>query len=238
MATFPPRFELSSLDGTNGFRLDGIDPPDNSGQSVSGAGDVNGDGVDDLLVGAPYADPGGRTSAGETYIIYGRSGAEIDGTDGVDRLRGDVARNAIEGEAGNDRLEGLANDDALLGGDGRDQLFGGDGDDVLDGGAKRDILLGGAGADIFVLAHTDAFDLVRDFDLAQGDRVRIAIAGVTDAIGAVDGRLVRAGDSGTSLLLELDADLDAANGFAAQALATLSGAAGLTLGQVLEHGVF
>ena len=35
---------LSALDGTNGFRLNGIDTGDNSGRSVSSAGDVNGDG--------------------------------------------------------------------------------------------------------------------------------------------------------------------------------------------------
>ena len=46
---------LSQLDGTNGFRLDGIDAYDYSGFSVAGAGDVNGDGIDDLIVGAPAA---------------------------------------------------------------------------------------------------------------------------------------------------------------------------------------
>ena len=41
---FPAAIELSTLDGTNGFRLIGIDPYDNSGKAVSSAGDVNGDG--------------------------------------------------------------------------------------------------------------------------------------------------------------------------------------------------
>ena len=44
---------LSSLDGSNGFRLDGVAEYDFSGFSVSGAGDVNGDGFDDLIIGAP-----------------------------------------------------------------------------------------------------------------------------------------------------------------------------------------
>ena len=51
---------LADLDGTNGFRLDGIDASDYSGFSVSGAGDVNGDGFADLIVGARRASPGGE----------------------------------------------------------------------------------------------------------------------------------------------------------------------------------
>lgn len=47
--------ELSSLDSSNGFSLNGIDSQDFSGSSLSGAGDVNGDGIDDLIIGAKRA---------------------------------------------------------------------------------------------------------------------------------------------------------------------------------------
>ena len=50
----------------------GRDADDNSGYVVA-SGDVNGDGYDDILIGAPDADPGGRLSAGETYVIFGGS---------------------------------------------------------------------------------------------------------------------------------------------------------------------
>jgi len=45
---------------------------DHSGCAVA-SGDVNGDGYDDIIVGAYGADPGGRTTAGETYVIFGKS---------------------------------------------------------------------------------------------------------------------------------------------------------------------
>ena len=54
---FAASLELSSLDGTNGFAINGIKFFDVSGYSVSGAGDVNGDGFDDLLIGAPGPTP-------------------------------------------------------------------------------------------------------------------------------------------------------------------------------------
>ncbi len=62
---------LSDLNGANGFVINGIDEGDGSGCSVSGAGDVNGDGFDDLIIGAPCADPDGKDYAGESYVVFG-----------------------------------------------------------------------------------------------------------------------------------------------------------------------
>ncbi|MDP6059151.1 MAG: hypothetical protein QGH33_09675, partial [Pirellulaceae bacterium] len=68
--------DLGSLDGTNGFSLFGIDGADHAGWSVSGGGDINGDGIDDLLIGVPFADQYSGTLAfygvGEAYVIFGR----------------------------------------------------------------------------------------------------------------------------------------------------------------------
>ena len=54
--------------------FNGIDPFDETGVGVAG-GDVNGDGYEDLTVGARQADPDGREDAGETYVVFGPFGA-------------------------------------------------------------------------------------------------------------------------------------------------------------------
>jgi hypothetical protein len=68
---FGPTFNLWNLNGSNGFAINGIAAYDNSGSSVSSAGDVNGDGFDDLIIGARSADPNGITSAGQSYVVFG-----------------------------------------------------------------------------------------------------------------------------------------------------------------------
>ena len=68
MALFPASFELSSLDGTNGFVLNGTDNLDRAGYSVSSAGDINNDGIDDVLTIAPSAG-----ADGEAYVVFGKS---------------------------------------------------------------------------------------------------------------------------------------------------------------------
>lgn len=87
---FPATFELSSLDGESGLKLNGSTRGDLSGASVSSAGDFNGDGIDDLIIGATDADPNGITS-GESYVVFGGQGigstrsftlSELDGSNG------------------------------------------------------------------------------------------------------------------------------------------------------------
>ena len=60
--------DLTELNGVNGFLFQGSpDPFDRSESSRSlASGDVNGDGIADLIIGAPNAGP-----AGEVYVVFG-----------------------------------------------------------------------------------------------------------------------------------------------------------------------
>ena len=62
--------DLSNL-GAGGFTIQGDAVGDHAGWSVAGAGDINADGFDDIIVGAPFGDDGG-THAGEAYVIFGK----------------------------------------------------------------------------------------------------------------------------------------------------------------------
>ncbi|MCX6410331.1 MAG: FG-GAP-like repeat-containing protein [Actinobacteria bacterium] len=73
----PSDVDLSLPLGSNGFRIDGAADLDYSGRSVASAGDVNGDGLADVIVGAPYADPSSRRNAGSSYVIYGFGTASV-----------------------------------------------------------------------------------------------------------------------------------------------------------------
>jgi hypothetical protein len=63
--------DLAAL-GEQGFRIDGASPGDRAGWAAGAAGDVNGDGLADVLVGAPFADNNLRPSSGSVYVVFGR----------------------------------------------------------------------------------------------------------------------------------------------------------------------
>jgi hypothetical protein len=132
--------DLASLAPEHGFRIDGAALGDQSGYSVSGAGDVNGDGLADLIVGASLTDPLGRSGAGSSYLVFGQSSGAItrSGTAGADRLRGYEFDDSLTGLAGADLMTGQAGNDTLNGDGDTDFIMGGAGADSMDGGAGFD----------------------------------------------------------------------------------------------------
>lgn len=65
---------LSEFGGSNGFRLVDSSLSEYVGfVSVSGAGDVNGDGFDDLIIGASEQDTNVTYRSGASYGVFGFS---------------------------------------------------------------------------------------------------------------------------------------------------------------------
>jgi hypothetical protein len=130
---FGGSIDLNNLDAQHGFWVYGDNPSDAAGVAVSAAGDINGDGYDDILVGASGADPHGASS-GAVTVIYGsadNSGPPpIIGTSKSETLNGTEQADVIRGQGGDDTLNGLGGDDYLDGGKGADQMAGGLGNDV------------------------------------------------------------------------------------------------------------
>ena len=121
----------SLVAGVGGFVVNGEKTVDYSGMSVSAAGDVNGDGLADLLIGAYLADSPTGVDAGRSYVVFGTtSSTGIGASTSVDQM-------------------GTAGDDHLISA-GKQTLIGNAGNDTLESHGA-DVLYGGSGNDVFVL---------------------------------------------------------------------------------------
>ncbi len=158
--------------GEGGFYLDGEALSSNAGWAVHGSGDVDGDGFDDLILGAPDV----ASDAGAGYVGYGGNYG------GYDRLGSSAGPDTIEGTPAAETLVGGVGDDTLISGGGADVIAGGAGDDVIvlvDVTFRR--LDGGGGFDTIGL-DGDGFslDLGNFFDLAITDIEAVDLTGDGD----------------------------------------------------------
>ena len=178
---------LGALNGTTGFRLTGVAAGDYAGRAVSGAGDVNGDGFDDLLIGAPQADLNGASS-GVAYLVFGGASVGSGGTvalgalNGSDGFRltgvaaGDQAGRAVSG-AGDVNGDGFA--DLLIGAPYADP-------NVTNSGAAY-VVFGGPGVGsscaTIALGSLNGSDGFRLTGVAAGDQAGRAVSGAGDVNG-------------------------------------------------------
>lgn len=182
----PHPFDPSNLDGFNGFSINGVADDDQSGRSVSAAGDFNGDGIDDLIIGAPFADPDTNSDAGSSYVVFGAAGglthplnlSTLNGSNGF----------RLDGVAVNDNFGGAFSAAGDINGDGIDDLIVGTGfadpGDVNNAGSSY-VLFGFSGSrpstmDINDINGTNGF-VINGF--ASGD----FLGGSVGAAGDING---------------------------------------------------
>jgi Ca2+-binding RTX toxin-like protein len=226
---FAADLNASALDGTNGFRISGEALSNSSGVSVSGAGDVNGDGYEDLLVGAP----GNSYNAGATYLVFGKASgfganldlSAIDGSNGLKfaGLSGSQTGRAVSA-AGD--LNGDTFDDLIIGAPGGDDLAGASyiifGQDFNAAGvahgshAADSLVLSGADDNLSGLEGADTIDGAGGADQLRG-------AAGNDSLMGGDGSDTLAGGSGADKLDGGNGDDNLQGGFGDD---TLDGGAG------------
>lgn len=210
--------DLTSLGAGQGFVIQGDAAGDRAGRTVGPAGDINGDGYDDVIVGASYADDGGL-DAGSAYVVYGSAGnvgtADASGRRVIDLTRMTAAQGfVIQGDAAADYAGFSVSMAGDVDGDGFDDLIVGarTGDDggldageayvifggrtgtedttprLISGTAAAESLIGKAGDDVFLR-------------VGRGDVVRGGAGNDRIEIGALDFADIRGGNGTDTLAL-------------------------------------
>jgi VCBS repeat-containing protein len=170
--------ELSLIaSSVGGFVINGVDAGDQSGRSVSGAGDVNGDGFADLIVGAPLDGPNGNSYSGASFVVFGGNF-----TESVTHV----------GTSAAETITGTTSDDII---------YAGGGTDTITATAGNDRLLGGQGADTFVFSTDDGTSRILDFSSIDGDKIQVISFGFANW-AALQSELEASGGGNTKLTLD------------------------------------
>lgn len=190
--------DLSDLNGIFGIRLDGVDAGDLSGTSVSSGGDINGDGFDDIIIGAP----GAADAAGQTYVIFGGDYSGVvthQGTEADETLTGTLSNDIMIGDLGDDTLDGMGGADVLYGGAGNDSISV-DANAFLRVNGGGNLPISEGGMDTLSFEHT----AVGDDNVVNVDLTEVA----NDMIRGIEKIDLIEGQSDTSLTLSLNDILD------------------------------
>ena len=159
-------FDLSSADA----KYDGETIGDVAGYSVAGAGDVNGDGYDDMLIGARSYNPGAATNTGRTYLVLGSSSPG-------DTLLSDASVVKYTGESSDDYAGYSVAGAGDVNGDGYSDLLIGAYTYSTNFG-RAYLVLGGSTPSSITLSSADA-----KYDGESGSFAGFSVAGAGDANG-------------------------------------------------------
>ncbi len=137
---------VSGFDNTILFTINGPAANDNFGKAVAGAGDVNGDGFDDFVVGAPFHDTGGANS-GRLFVYSGFDGSQLyffSGDNFNDQMGASVSgAGDVNGDGFDDIIAGAPGDDNNGTSSGSSRVFSGADGSILytfDGDTAHDTM--------------------------------------------------------------------------------------------------
>lgn len=143
---FPAAIDLSNLSPSEGFTITGPVTNLSGLYSVGGGGDVNGDGLSDVVVSGYFVNSG----SGASYLVYGANfnhHITIMGTSGNDTLTGTSGNDVIFAGAGNDTINALGGNDFINGGSGANIINAGQGNDTIVYYKLNSAVSGGTGFD-------------------------------------------------------------------------------------------
>jgi hypothetical protein len=165
--------------GTGGFVINGQCKNDYSGNSVSSAGDVNGDGLADLIVGASASDPASRDNAGRSYVVFGKTGGTAINLSAV---AAGVGGFVINGQCELDYLGQSVSSAGDVNGDGlADLIVGAYGSDLASGElAGRSYVIFGSTSNTFMPSTHAQMGTAGNDILSDGGEARTLVAGAGD----------------------------------------------------------
>ena len=195
----------------------GEEPSDGSGMCVAGAGDVNGDGFDDLLIGANGNDAGGA-NAGQTYLIFGKASGWAMDTDLSNADASFWGENAADDSGRYVAGAGDVNKDGY--------------DDILIGAATNDDGGTDAGQTYLILGKASGWAMDKSLGTANASFIGESANDYSGRVGPVTGDVN--GDGFDDILIGAFGDDDAGNG-AGQAYLIFGKASGWTMDDDLSN---